>query len=85
MISIKKVNTLFVLLLLLFSMIPVAVADPGIIKGTDEKIDVLYIGWVEDDYPNMKIADDMSLYYENDFSIVICDIWEMYGGEVTEE
>jgi len=84
MISIKKVNTLFVLLLLLFSMIPVAVADPGI-EGTDEKIDILYIGWVDDGWTNMKIAEDMALYYEDDFSIVLCDFYDLYGMELTEE
>ena len=80
--SIRKVYSIFVLLMLLFSMIPAAVAD-GEMKGTDDKIDILYIGWEEYDMLNMKISEDMPLYYKDDFSIVICDFYDYY--DLTQE
>ncbi|MDR0768169.1 MAG: cobaltochelatase subunit CobN [Methanosarcinales archaeon] len=73
MTSLKKFSIYFVLMLLITSMIPVAIADGGeeleIIKGTDGKINVLYIGY--DTFFNLPITEEMAsdMYYGDDFSI----------------
>ena len=60
----RKAYTIFVLLMLLFSMIPVAIADSGIIKGTTDKIDVLYICYTS--WPTLAISG-IEMYYKDDF------------------
>lgn len=68
--SLKKFSVYFVLTLLLFSMVPVAAADG---ENDPDKIDVLYIGWASYGMLNMAVAEDMDMYYKDDFAITILD------------
>ncbi|MBZ3935084.1 cobaltochelatase subunit CobN [Methanimicrococcus blatticola] len=74
MISTRKVKILFVLTLLLFSMIPTTIAGGG---NNPDKIDVLYIGWADVSMLNMPIAEEMEMYYKDDFTITILDYFAM--------
>ena len=68
MISNRKFCTFFVLLMLLASMIPIAVADT--VKGTDEKIDVLYICY-DKMWSMILISEDFNneMYYKDNFAV----------------
>ena len=68
MISNRKFCTFFVLLMLLASMIPIAVADT--VKGTDEKIDVLYICY-DKMWSMILISEDFNneMYYKDNFEV----------------
>ena len=70
MISFKKINIFFVLLLLLFPMIPIIpTVSAAPVQGTNDKIDVLYIGYVGAQM--IHINSDMydQMHYKDDFSI----------------
>ncbi|MCL2550289.1 MAG: cobaltochelatase subunit CobN, partial [Methanimicrococcus sp.] len=91
MISFKKFNTFAVLLILIFStapIIPAASADPVpvLIQGTDEKIDVLYIGYKGAQM--IHVSSDMhdQMHYKDDFEIhtIIIDWMVGYQNEVDD-
>ena len=51
-------------------MIPIATAES--VAGTAEKIDVLYIGYL--DYANIPVHELKEMYYQDDFSIHTYDV-----------
>ena len=87
MISFKKINIFFVLLLLLFPMIPIIpTVSAAPIQGTNDKIDVLYIGYVGAQM--IHINSDMydQMHYKDDFSIhtVIIDWMVGYDNDLDD-